>query len=92
MKESKTYIAVPPGETIKEQLEERGITEEEFSIRMGMQQGQTRRLLEGEERLTHEMATKLEAVLGIPKEFWNKLECIYQEKRVKVEQENSNLK
>ena len=36
MYESKNYIAIPPGATIKEQLETRGITQKEFALRMGL--------------------------------------------------------
>ena len=36
IKNSKNYIAVPPGETIREQLEDREMTQKEFAIRMGM--------------------------------------------------------
>ena len=36
MLESKSYIATPPGATIKEQLENRSMTQKEFAKRMGM--------------------------------------------------------
>ena len=33
---SNTYIATPPGSTIKEQLEDRGMTQKEFAARLDM--------------------------------------------------------
>ena len=88
MFESKSYIATPPGATITEQLEERGMTQNEFSKRMEMSEKQISQLMNGEVHLTPDMAEKLELVLGVSADFWNKLESIYQEKLVKVNQEN----
>ena len=33
---SKTYVATPPGETIREQLEDRSMSQKEFAARMEM--------------------------------------------------------
>lgn len=88
MLESKSYIATPPGATIKELLEDRGMTQKEFSKRMGMSEKHISKLMNGEVHLTPDMAEKLELVLGVPAGFWNKLEAIYQEKLVKVKREN----
>ncbi|WP_306536708.1 helix-turn-helix domain-containing protein [Megasphaera sp.] len=88
MLESKSYIATPPGATIKELLEDRGMTQKEFSKRMGMSEKHTSKLINGEVHLIPDMAEKLELVLGVPASFWNNLEAIYQEKLVKVKREN----
>ena len=88
MLESTRYIATPPGATITEQLEERGMTQNEFSKRMGMSEKQISQLMNGDVRVTPDMAEKLELVLGVPAGFLNHLEDIYQEKLVKVKQEN----
>lgn len=88
MLESKSYIATPPGATITEQLEESGMTQNEFSKRMGMSEKQISQLMNGDVRVTSDMAEKLELVLGVPADFWNKLESIYQEKLVKAKLEN----
>jgi HTH-type transcriptional regulator / antitoxin HigA len=86
--ESKNFIATPPGETIKEQLEDRGMTQKEFAARMGMSEKHISKLINGEVHLVPDVAEKLELVLGVPARFWNKLEAIYQEKLVKVRNEN----
>ena len=87
MLESKSFIATPPGATIREQLDDRGITQKEFASRMGMSEKHISRLINGEVHLTPDMAEKLELVLGVPAGFWNKLEAIYQEKLAKAKNE-----
>ena len=88
MLESKSYIATPPGATIKEQLDNRGMTQKEFASRMGMSEKHISKLINGDVHLTPDVAERLEMVLNIPASFWNKLEAIYQEKLTKVKNEN----
>ncbi len=88
MVKSKTVIATPPGATIKEQLEERGMTQKEFSIRMDMSEKHISKLVNGEVQLTPDMAIRLEIVLGTPAGFWNRLEAIYREKLIRAKVEN----
>ena len=85
---SENYIAVPPGATIKEQLEERGWTQKLFAAKMQMSEKHISRLINGKVMLTYETANKLEQVLGIPAKFWNGLEAAYQEDLLKVKAEN----
>lgn len=89
MVRSRTYIATPPGATIKEQLIDKGMSQKEFAARMDMSEKHISRLINGEVQLTPEMAVKLEIVLGVPAKFWNNLEAIYREKLIKVEMENT---
>ena len=89
MIKSRTIIATPPGYTIKEQLEQRGMTQKEFAFRMDMSEKHISHLINGEVRLTPNVAVRLEAVLGVPSEFWNNLEAIYQSKKQKAEEENA---
>lgn len=88
MVKSKTYIATPPGATIKEQLSDRGMTQKEFAVRMGMSEKHISRLINGEVHLTPDVAERLEYVLGVPASFWNNLEVIYREKLIKAKNEN----
>ncbi|WP_278968338.1 helix-turn-helix transcriptional regulator [Megasphaera elsdenii] len=87
MLESKSYIATPPGVTIQEQLDDRGMTQKEFAKRVDISEEYISKLIDGEVHLTTEMAEKLELVLGVPASFWNKLEAIYQEKLAKIRNE-----
>lgn len=89
MVRSHSYIATPPGATIREQLVDRGMSQKEFAVRMGLSEKHISRLINGEVQLTPEVAVKLEMVLGVPAKFWNNLEAIYREKIVKAKAENA---
>jgi len=88
MIESRTIIAVPPGETIKEQLEDRGMSRKEFAARMDMSEKRIGRLINGEVQLTPDIARRLEMVLGMPASFWSNLEGIYRERIIAAQAEN----
>lgn len=81
---SRTYIATPPGATIKERLEDRGMSQKEFAARMGMSEKHISQLINGNVQLTNDTALKLEMVLGLPARFWNNLESIFREKLAKA--------
>ena len=89
MVRSRSFIATPPGATIREQLNERGMSQKEFAARMDMSEKHISRLINGAVQLTPEVAIRLEMVLGVPAKFWNNLETIYREKLLKVKLENS---
>ena len=89
MVRSRSYIATPPGATIKEQLNDRGMSQKEFAARMDMSEKHISKLINGEVQLTTETAVRLEMVLGVPAKFWNNLEAIYREKIIKAEAENA---
>lgn len=89
MTRSRSYIATPPGATIKEQLDDRGISQKEFASRMGMSEKHISHLINGSVQLTPDVAYRLELVLGMPASFWSNLEAIYRAKMAKVEAENA---
>lgn len=89
MVRSRSFIATPPGATIKEQLSGKGMTQKEFAARMDMSEKHISKLINGEVQLTPEVAVRLEVVLGVPAKFWSSLEAVYREKLVKVEAENA---
>lgn len=82
--EDDKYIAIPPGETIKELLSDRGVSETVFAERMQMTKKQVDELLEGDVPLTLEIASRLELVLSVPASFWSRLELIYQNTLAKI--------
>lgn len=88
MVKSRTFIATPPGATIKEQLVLRGLNQKEFALRIGMSEKHISKLINGEVQLTPDVAVRLEMVLGIPAMFWNRLEATYREKIIKANAEN----
>lgn len=81
---SHTCIAIPPGATIKEQLEDRGMSQKEFASRMGMSEKHISHIVHGEVQLTTDVAYKLEMALGIPAQFWLNLESIYRKKLMNI--------
>lgn len=85
---SRKLIATPPGATIKEQLEDRGMDQKEFALRMDMSEKHISRLINGDVRLTTDVALRLEYVLGVPAQFWIDLESRYQEKCARIKEEN----
>lgn len=87
MLRSQSYIAAPPGATIKEQMEDKGIRQKEFALKMDMSE----ELIQGNILLTPEIAARLGSIFGVPAEFWNKMEEIYRRKIAKVETEIAKL-
>lgn len=87
MIKSKSTIAIPPGATIKEQLNDRELSQKEFALRMEMSEKHISKLINGEVLLTIDMAMRLEMVLGLPASFWLNLENKYREdiKKIKIE-------
>lgn len=86
--ESKSYIAISPGESIREQLDLRDMSQKEFALRMNMSEKHVSHLLNGKVSLTNDVASRLERVLGVPARFWNRLESLYREDLAKVDSEN----
>ncbi len=89
---NENYIAIPPGETILEQLEIENIDINEFCAKMTMSEDSVNQLLNGKIFLTSQIAHKLEDTLGIPANFWLKLEDKYRQKLSLIQNESIILK
>lgn len=85
MKKRKTVIAAPPGATIEELLPDSGMSLKEFAARMEMPEKRCVKLLNGDIRLTDNIAKRLESVFGLPTSFWCNLEAIYRGKLLEEE-------
>ena len=92
IREGIKYIAIPPGETIKEMLEDREMSQKEFAKRMDMSEKHVCHLLNGDVELTNDTALKLEMVLGADAYIWLNLESIYRRDLIKVDLEMKMLK
>ena len=79
-------IAIPPGELLGEELEIRGMSQQELARRMGRPPQMVNELLHGKKALTPETALGLEKVLGIPASFWTNSESSYQLTRSRIEE------
>lgn len=80
-------IAIPPGETIKDELEFLGMNQKEFSKRLGLAEKTVSQIINGIAPITYETSIKLENVLGIPASTWNNLESQYRVILAKIEEE-----
>lgn len=72
------YVS-PPGETLLEALEERGMTQAQLAERAGRPKKTINEIVKGKAAITPDTAIQLERVLGIPASFWNRREQQYRE-------------
>jgi HTH-type transcriptional regulator/antitoxin HigA len=79
-----TDYAVPPGETLRELLEEQGLTQRDLARRADLSPKHVNRLLQGLVPLSADVATRLERVAGTPARIWNRLEADYQSDRERI--------
>ncbi len=73
-----TDYAVPPGDTLQELLEERGMSQRDLARRTGLSPKHVNKLLHGLVPLSADVAIRLERVLGTPAQFWNQREANYR--------------
>ncbi|MBI3111038.1 MAG: HigA family addiction module antidote protein [Ignavibacteriales bacterium] len=77
--------ASPPGETLAEILEVRGMSQAELAARMGMTPKTINEIVKGKAPITPETAIKLEQVLDVQATFWNTREQHFREILARVE-------
>ncbi|MFC4054265.1 HigA family addiction module antitoxin [Actinomadura syzygii] len=70
--------AVPPGETIREFLDDLGMTQRQLATRLALTPKHVNQLVQGLVPLSPEVAARLELVTGMPARMWNRLEADYQ--------------
>jgi HTH-type transcriptional regulator/antitoxin HigA len=73
-----TDYAVAPGETLRELLEEQGLSQRDLARRTGLTPKHVNRLLQGLVPLSADVAVRLERVTGTPARLWNGLEATYR--------------
>jgi len=78
--------AVAPGETVRETMEYLGLTQREFAMRLDTSVQTLNRIFRGTQRITEEMANKLERVTGTPASFWNNFESRYRAQLAKMKE------
>jgi HTH-type transcriptional regulator / antitoxin HigA len=74
-----TDIVPAPGETIREVLAERSISQKELASLLDKSEKFVSQLLGGTAPLRPQTAVGLERVLGVPASFWSNSEALYQE-------------
>jgi HTH-type transcriptional regulator/antitoxin HigA len=68
-----------PGDTIADLLEERKLSPVAFARRLGCTPERTSQLLDGRDRITSDIARRLEEILGASEAFWMSRELQYRE-------------
>ncbi|MBU0608628.1 MAG: helix-turn-helix domain-containing protein [Armatimonadetes bacterium] len=77
----KSSAVIPPGETIRDTIQYRGMSEAELAEQLGLSREHVAALVAGTADLTADIAVGLERVLGVPAHMWESLERDYQELR-----------
>lgn len=77
--------ATPPGDTLLEILEFKGITQKELAVRTGYSVKQINQIVLGNAPITPTLAILLERVTGTAAKYWNALESQYQTRKAKIE-------
>jgi HTH-type transcriptional regulator/antitoxin HigA len=76
----------PPGETLLETLEQRGMSQAELADRTGRPKKTINEIIKGKASITPKTALQLEMVLGVPASFWNNRERQYREALARLEE------
>ena len=72
------FRAVHPGETLNEELKERGIKQKDLATRIGMSPSHLNELIKGKRSFTVDIAMALERELGISYDSWMRLQYGYE--------------
>lgn len=81
-------LIVHPGETIKEILEDKKMTQEELAMRTGYSAKHVSEVISGKKDISSKFAFSLEYVFNIPTEFWINLQGIYDKEVLNIEKIN----
>lgn len=68
----------PPGETIQDMLDERGMTQADLARSLGRPFKTINEIIKGKARITEEMAMQLEQAFKVDAEFWLLREAQYR--------------
>lgn len=77
--------ASPPGRTIQKRLDELGFDVSEFATQLGTSVQVANGLLDGNEKITVDLARRLCRLIGASVEFWVSRDCQYRDDLVRVE-------
>ena len=71
--------AVPPGTTLKEVLDTKGMSQADLCLRTGLAEKTVSQIVNGVAPISFETAEKLELATGVPASFWNTREVAYRQ-------------
>lgn len=78
--------AVPPGATLRELLESKGMSQSDLAIRTGLTEKTISQVINGAAPISYETAAKLELAIGVSARFWNNRESQYREALILIEE------
>lgn len=77
-------VAIPPGRTLLEVLQNKEMTQEELSKRINCSHKHVNQIVNGKAAISSEIANRLGYALGIPASFWINLEAKYQDTKARL--------
>ena len=77
--------AVPPGETLRDRLDELEMSQVELARRAGLTTKHVNRVVQGVASLSADVAQRLDFVTGVPTPVWLRLEADYRSARSRLE-------
>lgn len=77
------YKSTHPGEVLKEEIEYRGISQKELSLKTGISYSVLNDILNGKRAITEKYALLIEAALGIESDFWLRMQMDYNLQTIK---------
>jgi len=79
-------MIIHPGETLKEVMEDRNMSQQELAYRTGVTPKHISTVLNGEKNITSSFAKKLEYAFNIDAEFWMNLQADYDNELLKFDE------
>ena len=70
-------LIVHPGESLKDYIDEMGLSQKELALRLGVSQKHISQIISGKARISSDLALRLSAVSGIEAQFWANLQVNY---------------
>ena len=79
-------LVLPPGETLLEVLEDKGMTQAELATRTGLSTKHVNQIVKGRAPITAETSLRLERTTGVAARVWGNLETAYREHLHRIEE------
>ncbi len=84
--EYKDIVAFPPGYYIADIIEDMGISQAEFTARIGITAKALSQLINGQANISNDLAKKLSVMMGTSAEVWLNLQDTYNQKLIEIQQ------
>ncbi|MHB1314852.1 MAG: HigA family addiction module antitoxin [Christensenellales bacterium] len=85
-------LIIHPGETLREILDDRGMSQVELAHRTGVSETHVSNIINGQKDISVLYAKKLEYALGTDAKFWINLQANYDSEKMEFEDKNNILK